>query len=283
MILISCSFKRKIKGYVPPIYSISDMVQANNSDVYFIDRIDRIERNRVHMLELPSPPSPILEIYSNVELTSVESLVENFNNQPITIPEEMVTRGQIINNIDINNLHASHFGVIAYNIPQDMLVNKYSTVKLRISRVGSEGNIIIGNRNIPIVFPDSRDKIVLETINIDEWITAKLFSDSKSFLIESNSSQTQRISDDNSYTEWIWRIKPIKGGDNYLIMTLSLLDRDIVVYEKVIWVNSDTMYNLENWFFKWWQIITTTILIPFLIPVFRYLFHKREKRDRRQN
>jgi hypothetical protein len=228
------------------------------------------------------------------DLDSLQYIVENDKisiTDPIILSQKVITENKeikdvkddrkketiynIINYVDTTKLLDNSFGIIAYNVPQSFKVNKYSTIKLRISKDKKIESVVVGDRNIPIVGTGSNDNVILETIKIDEYITAKLYTDDGFFEVDLISSSNQRISDDG-YTEWIWRVRPLKSGTHYIKMLISISEKDIVVYEKNIEVESDFSWSFYNWFVKWWQVIMTTIVTPILIPLIIWLWKKRK-------
>jgi hypothetical protein len=208
-------------------------------------------------------------------IVSQKVTTENKEIKDIKDDKKIETIYNIINYVDTTKLLDNSFGIIAYNVPQSFKVNKYSTIKLRISRDKKEESVVVGNRNIPIVGTNSNDNIILETIKIDEYITAKLYTDDGVFEVDLISSDKQRISDDG-YTEWIWRVRPLKSGTHYIKMIISISEKDIVVYEKNIEVESDFSWSFSTWFIKWWQVIMTTIITPILIPLIIWIWKKRK-------
>jgi hypothetical protein len=186
----------------------------------------------------------------------------------------------IIDQTDSKKLLDNGFGTIAYNVPQKFVVDEYSTIKLRISKSKEIQSIIIGDRNIPIVGTDSNDDIILETIQIDSLMIAKLYTDDGLFeVISVNKNEEQSLSD-LGYTEWVWRVRPLISGNHYIKMLITISGRDIVVYEKNILVESNWRFSFSRWFSRWWQAITATIITPILIPLFIWLYNRRKlKKD----
>jgi hypothetical protein len=168
-------------------------------------------------------------------------------------------------------------GIIAYNVPKKFKVNEYSTIKLRISKSDDAIAIVGGNRGISIIGKNSKDKVILESIKIDDIMTAILYSDNDSAIIELvNKNETQNIHK-NGYTEWIWRIKPLNDKPNYLKLIISISGRDIVVYEKLIPVDGNLWFESVSWIEKWWEVLATTLIIPIVIPIFIYYKRKSNK------
>jgi hypothetical protein len=183
----------------------------------------------------------------------------------------------IDNKVDTTLIKSNDIGIIAYNVPKKFKVNEYSTIKLRISKSDDAIAIVGGNRGISIIGKNSKDKVILESIKIDDIMTAILYSDNDSAIIELvNKNETQNIHK-NGYTEWIWRIKPLNDKPNYLKLIVSISGRDIVVYEKTIPVDGDFWFESTSWLEKWWEVLATTLIIPIVIPIFIYYKRKSNK------
>lgn len=206
----------------------------------------------------------------------VES-IEYKRNEEIHTSNAKKLEYNIINYVDTTKLLDKGFGTIAYNVPQKFVVNEYSTIKLRISKSKEIQSVIVGDRNIPIVGTNSDDDIILETIQVDSIMTATLYTDDGLFEVSMvNKNEKQSLSE-FGYTEWVWRVRPLKSGNHYIKMLITISGRDIVVYEKSIPVESNWKFSFSNWFSKWWQAITATIITPILIPFFIWLYKKRKK------
>lgn len=203
--------------------------------------------------------------------------------EPIHLLVSPKASGKKENLIDINNkidtslVKYDDIGIIAYNVPKKFKVNEYSTIKLRISKSDDVIAIVGGNRGISIIGKNSKDKVILESIKIDDIMTAILYSDNDSAIIELvNKNETQNIHK-NGYTEWIWRIKPLNDKPNYLKLIISISGRDIVVYEKLIPVDGNLWFESVSWIEKWWEVLATTLIIPIVIPIFIYYKRKSNK------
>jgi len=202
--------------------------------------------------------------------------------EPIHLLVSPKASGKKENLIDINNkidtslVKYDDIGIIAYNVPEKFKINVYSTIKLRISKSDDVVTIVEGDRGISITGKDSKDKVILESIKIDDTMTAALYSDNDSAIIESvNSNETQNIYE-NGYTEWVWRIKPLNDKPNYLKLIVSISGRDIVVYEKTIPVDGDFWFESTSWLEKWWEVLATTLIIPIIIPI--VIYYKKKKK-----
>jgi hypothetical protein len=183
----------------------------------------------------------------------------------------------IVNNTDINK-NSDDYGIIGYNIPEKFKVNEYSNIKLRITKSMDIESIIIGDRRIPLISEDSKDKIILETIKIDDRMTANLYTDPNLFEVSMVNEKSEQSLYEEGYTEWVWRVRPLKPGNHHIKMLITISGRDIVVYEKNIPVYSNWSFSFLVWFSTWWETITATIITPILIPFFIWLYKKKSIR-----
>lgn len=158
-------------------------------------------------------------------------------------------------------------GMLAYSIPDDLVVGEYFTVKVRISKSKNKTGIIFGNRGITIYENDINSIVSLELIDIKPVMSAQLLGDDSRFKISSLSSDYQSIEGDD-YAEWDWRIMPLKSGKNYLkllIRVKSKVDdsyKDITIFDRKILVKPNIKYTIINCIKDYWQYISSSILIP---------------------
>ena len=183
----------------------------------------------------------------------------------------------IKNKIDTVLVKDDNIGIIGYNIPNTFEVEKYSTIKLRISKKHDVEEIINGNRGITIVGNQVNDDVILESLEVSDTMSAKLYSDTTNTIVELVSSGSEQRLYDTGYTEWIWRVKPLSNKSTYLKLIITITDRDLVVYEETIPVQGNMWYSIEKWISKWWELLATTLIIPILIPIFIYYRKKKKK------
>lgn len=193
--------------------------------------------------------------------------------------QNIVTEYNIVNYTDTTKVLDNGFGTIAYNIPDKFRVNEYSTIKLRISKNKEIESVVIGDRNIPIIGTNSNDEIIVETIRVDNLMSANLYTDESLFEVSMVNKNAEQSLYKDGYTEWVWRVRPLKPGSHYIKMLITISGRDIVVYEKNIPVESNWKFSFSEWFSKWWQAITATIITPIIIP-FIIWFYRRKKKQK---
>lgn len=205
-----------------------------------------------------------------------------YEEEPVTVSSPVnstiVSEYNIVNYTDTTKVLDNGFGTIAYNIPDKFRVNEYSTIKLRISKSKEIESVVIGDRNIPIVGTNSNDEVIVETIKIDNLMSANLYTDESLFEVSMVNKNAEQSLYKDGYTEWIWRVRPLKPGNHYIKMLITISGRDIVVYEKNIPVESNWKFSFSEWFSKWWQAITATIITPIIIPFIIWFYRRRKNK-----
>ena len=154
--------------------------------------------------------------YEEMEMLEGSDVVEEevtYHAKKVTINAngEICIDCDIVDLTDDEKITDDNFGTIAYNVPDSFKVDKYSTIKLRISKEKTVESVVIGDRDIPLVADDSHDRIIVESILIDDKMSATLYADSDIFEIKLTSQKEQNIFE-NGYTEWVWRVRPLKSG-----------------------------------------------------------------------
>ena len=207
------------------------------------------------------------------------------NSNSISLPR----RSKIVNDnseilindyVDDNKVKKSN-GLLAYNIPDELIVGEYFSVTVRISKNKNKQSIVLGSRGITIYDGDVNSNVNIELIGIKSSMSAQLLGDDSRFKITPLSSDFQDI-DDNDYTEWEWRVMPLKSGKSYLkllIRTKNKVDntyKDITIFDKKILVKSNIKYSVCGWLSNNWQYLFSTLLIP----VFTWWWSNRRKKKR---
>ena len=183
---------------------------------------------------------------------------------------------------DIDHKYIEKKGMLAYSIPEDLVVGEYFAVKVRISKSKNKTGIVFGNRGITIYENDINSIVSLELIDIKPVMSAQLLGDDSRFKISSLSSDYQSIEGDD-YAEWDWRILPLKSGKNYLkllIRVKSKVDdsyKDITIFDRKILVKPNIKYTIINWIKDYWQYISSSILIP----LFTWWWANRRKKKKK--
>ncbi len=229
-----------------------------------------------------------------VSIKNEESMLPNFGTNNTDNSISLPKRSRIVTDnsevlvddyIDDNIKYKSNDkkGLLAYSIPDDLVVGEYFTVRVRISKSKNKTGIVFGNRGITIYENDVNSTVSIELIDIKPVMSAELLGDDTRFKISSLSSEYQNIEGDD-YTEWSWRIVPLKSGKNYLkllIRVKSKIDdsyKDITIFDKKILVKPNIKYTLSNWIKDYWQWISSSILIP----LFTWWWANRRKKRKKK-
>lgn len=177
-----------------------------------------------------------------------------------------------------SNIIDTNKGWIAYSVPEKMKVAKEYSIKVRISKLKKNKSILILGDNDAINNKEYESIATIEDVRVSGEMSAELRGDSSEFNIVSLSTEIQNI-DDESYTEWEWRVTPKKSGDIplKLIIKLKGLNKDIVVFNKIIEVKTNVPVQVEGFFEKNWQWIMTTIIIP----IFIYFWNRKKKKQKK--
>ena len=174
-----------------------------------------------------------------------------------------------------NKFTEEESGLVRYNIADSMVVGISYTVNVRISKQKDTSKIIIN-------MPQGK----MEYTRVGSEMAVKLLDEEGGdFDIKALDSETQSIEDDNDYTQWEWTVKPLKCGTHKLKMLITIkqrdLTKDVPVFEKDIYIKSSLKYTIKNILENNWQMLLTSILIPFMGFLF-HLFYK-EKRKKKPN
>lgn len=259
-ILSSCNINRKLV----------DNISINEDSVIVVtDSCENIIDNPLVVDSIKK--DVILESNNNIKVDPKEN---NQIDNKLEIPKKK-------NNVEIvdkvkNNVEKIGEGIIAYSVPNEMIVGKYYSVKLRISKDTNKSKLILGDREIPINDVSVSSKITIESIRIESVMSAQLISEEVSFKIEPKSTEFQNI-EDNGYTEWQWRITPLKGGSNFLKLLVKVrvkndkeeFYKDIIVFDKNVNVKSNALFSFKTWINTYWQWLLSTIIIPFIIWIYK--------------
>lgn len=160
---------------------------------------------------------------------------------------------------------SSNIGKVVYQVPDTMKVRHSYTIKVRIGFDKKEIHI---EENLGT-------KIKESSIKISEKMTVELVDgspdDQKSFTIVKENSDKQLI-DSNDYTEWIFDVTPLRAGNKKLNLVISIIKGTDVkqkVYSDIITVKSDYVKEGLTFWEKYWQWSFSTLIIPFIIFLYK--------------
>ena len=190
------------------------------------------------------------------------------NNNEITNSNKVVNykdkNKDIISNVEVKE------GKLIYNIPDTMKLGNIYTIKIRIKRDINNLKIIDTLYKQQVV--NIKTTSCMEVVVIDPST-----NDSKSFSILKQNSDKQFI-DDSDYTEWVYSVKPLKSGKLKLNIVISIIKNDNkkeIVYFNSVYVKSDNIVVVETFWEKYWQWIMSTIIIPFIV----FIYKKRKNKE----
>lgn len=196
-----------------------------------------------------------------------------------TSKSKSIINNQIEDRTTKNQLDNPSLGVIAYSIPKEMKVGSTYTIKLRISKEKNKIQLLNGD-GIPINNINVDSRIIISSLRVEPIMSAKLITDSSKMRIQSISTETQDI-EVNGFTEWAWRLTPLKGGNVLLRIVVNIKQsvdgkailKDIPVYDEVIPIKSNIIFSLSRFISQYWQWIITTIVIPLVV----WFYNKNKK------
>ena len=167
-------------------------------------------------------------------------------------------------------------GRIAYHIPDTMDVGNTYKAVATVSKSESDKilfqNIDRSGFKAEVIKISSRVKMVL----IDP-------TEDKNFKITPLNTEEQLVYNSTN-SIWKWNIIPVRSGENELILrtTVKVLDelgenlKDIPVFEKKITVNASMSFITKQFIGDYWQWLSTTIIIPFIL----FVYHRINKKKR---
>ena len=242
----------KQESFIDSTLVIKDTIQYQQ-----VDTVLKLEYIKSEIRE-EIKPDPIKR-----EVNQEKEIKKN-NNKNVKIEDR--TKSDIIPDV------IEQTGTMAYTVPSEMQVGKTYPIRLRISKTKNKIELIEGDRNITIYDSTIKSKVIIESIRVESIMSAQLIGDSDKFQITPLSTELQNI-EENGYTEWEWRIKPLKGGKTYLKLIVKVrvkedgqeFYKDITVFDKNVDVKSNIGFSLWSFIQKYWQWIVTTIIIPLVI------------------
>ncbi len=174
------------------------------------------------------------------------------------------------------------FGKISYSIPDTMEYLKQERVVLRIAKEEIDSIMLLAYGT-----PVKDSFVLVDNIRVGNIMSAELIdlSTGKSFEIKELSSKEQNI-EEMGYTEWQWLVKPLKSGELNIKMVIKVVIeqngkstiKDIPVFEREIYIIAKPMKSIWVFIENYWQWIFTVLLIP----IFKYLWGLRKKKEKEE-
>lgn len=123
-----------------------------------------------------------------------------------------------------------------------------------------------------------------EEIKISKIVSAKL--NAPDFSITSASSTEQAIIED-SKTEWIWNLRPLKPGLHPINLVIEAqvtvnnktTPHFIRTFDKQVMIEISTTQLVSNWWNKYWQWVFVTLLLP----LGKWLYEKYSKKKEKES
>ena len=163
-------------------------------------------------------------------------------------------------------------GRIVYNIPDSMTVGKTFEVFARISQ----------SKDTVTITENLTGEVRTSVIAVSEVMEVELIDPGpegdKNFDLTKNNDGRQIVDEGETYTEWRWDVTPKKSGNKTLKIVVSVIrgsEKKQTVYVDEVIVNSNVKHETKNFFEKYWQWMMTTIVIPFVV----WLFKRRKKEE----
>lgn len=197
------------------------------------------------------------------------AMVSEYKTETAPIPVQQLKIIQIINDRILTQ--TTNQGVVVYKIPTEMKVRNTYQVLLRISK--SSINI----------YEKLNGEVRTSTLPITETMEVKLIdpspSDAKMFDIIPDNDFAQIVENGNTFTQWTWNVTPLKMGKAQLKIIISIVrdgNKKETVYQDMVQIKLDLGKQITFFFDKYWQWLSTTLIIPFGI-----WFYNRKKKKKK--
>jgi hypothetical protein len=163
-------------------------------------------------------------------------------------------------------------GHILYNPPEEMRVGELERVAVRITRGTTETLLVETVRG--------RGEPVVEQLPVSTFKKVRLIGDA--FAITSLSSEEQFVVED-SYTEWMWDVIPLRGGEQKLtiLVTARVLlsgfpaeQRDLSAVERQIRVYVNPVWSIQYFVRENRAVLISAVFIPLITAIGVRLWQK---------
>lgn len=168
-------------------------------------------------------------------------------------------------------------GRIVYKIPNVMKVRTTYKVLVRISK----------SKSTVSLYDSLKGTVITSKIPVTETMEVKLIDlspkDNKAFDIEENNNGIQIIDNGDTYTEWSWGVTPIRVGSSKLEIVVSIIrdgNKKDIVYEDIVEVETDAITQILFFLKKYWQVLMTSIAIPFVVWIYKRRKEKKEDENK---
>jgi len=175
-----------------------------------------------------------------------------------------------------NNTNLSE-GRIVYKIPNIMKIRSTYKVFVRISK----------SKSTLSIYDSLSGEVKTSILPVTETMEAKLIDlspkDNKCFDIEEQNDGVQLVENGDTYTEWSWGVTPIRLINSKLEIVISVIrdgNKKDIVYEDTVEVEKDIKEQILFFLKKYWQVLMTSIAIPFLVWFYK---SRKEKKDEKKS
>jgi len=229
-----------------------------------------------------SPPAPESAEYNdNDELSAV------FDPPPFSydreIPDQLAKESNsTTTSMTIPTIREPGHGLLSYSVDDTMKVGETHDVILRISRRGSV-------QTIEMTLPNATTTVIETSSSMEVLLfdPDPVQTDQK-FVILNITTAEQSVENDTLYTEWAWKVKPIKSGDHQLKLVITMRQKtefgsslkSIKVFERVIKIKSTPAYSIRVWFNKYWTWLFGSLIIPFILFLYKKWKERQNGADR---
>lgn len=173
---------------------------------------------------------------------------------------------EIKNTKVINMTSGMSEGRVVYKIPERMKIRDTYKVLVRIAK----------SKSTVSIYDSLKETVRTSIIPVTSTMEAKLIdpspTDHKSFEIIPDNQAVQIIDDGETYTEWSWNVTPIRVGNSNLKIVISIIrdgNKKDVVYEDSVEVEKDLPNQISFFFFKYWQWLLSTLIVPFGVWLYK--------------
>lgn len=178
-----------------------------------------------------------------------------------------------------NNTNLSE-GRIVYKIPNIMKIRSTYNVFVRISK----------SKSTLSIYDNLSGEVKTSILPVTETMEAKLIDlspkDNKSFDIQERNQGIQLVENGDTYTEWSWGVTPIRIVNSKLEIVISVIrdgNKKDIVYQDTVEVEKDIKEQILFFLKKYWQVLMTSIAIPFLVWLYKSIKDKKESEKEKDN
>ncbi len=178
-----------------------------------------------------------------------------------------------------NNLDRLVRGKIAHYIPDQMKVGADYRAIASVTKAMNDSILLAGLAS---------EQMETEEIWVSSRVKIVLFDPTGKNNFEINPLNTEEQTvNERENTIWEWNVKPIKSGQNPLVMraTIKVLDefgenyRDIPVFEKRVKVKASPLASLAMFLANYWQWVATVIAIPLVTYLYRSIKNRKKQKN----